>query len=440
MVRSERASQHTMKKMPLSRSLAALAACALLLAACGGGGGGGDDAAPGIEPAPSTTAPLPPIRPTTALGPSSQYQEIPGVPASCSIERQKNFARAYLDEVYLWYNEIVDVDPTQFASVPDYFSALLVRTPDANGLPKDRFSAVLPSSQVRDVLQAAAAPLALDTGLLSNHTGFVPVVQVVTSPGGRRAGYIQFNEHEFGAQDDLIAAFRQLQAQAVPDLVLDLRFNSGGFLYIAQTAASMITGPRAEGLVFERLQYNDKRQQETASSTLLFSSRLQSTESSQNTVGTLLPQLNLPRVFILTSGRTCSASESIINSLRGIDVQVILVGATTCGKPYGFRQRDNCGLAYFPIEFKGTNAKGFGDYTTGIAPTCAVQDNRTVSAGSASDPLLSGALTFIDTGACPTGTATGVQGSGSPIVRDGLQPTRPSWAGRLLLPQQQQQR
>ncbi|WP_460890679.1 S41 family peptidase, partial [Ramlibacter alkalitolerans] len=403
-----------MKKLSSSRSLAALAGCALLLlAACGGGG---DDA-------PAAAATGNGIRPTTALGSSVQYEGI------CDLETQKKFTRAYLDEVYLWYDEIVDVDASRFRNIPDYFDALLVRTPDANGVAKDRFSAVLPVARVpASPPSVAAASLALDPGLLANHTDAVPVTKVVTSPGGRRAGYIQFNDHEQGAQDDLIAAFRQIQAGNVQDLVLDLRFNTGGFLYVAQAAASMIAGPSAEGKVFERLQYNDKRDQESASDTFFFSSRVQTAET-QNPVGTPLPQLDLPRVFVLTSERTCSASESIINSLRGIDVQVIRVGATTCGKPYGFRQKNNCGLAYFPIEFKGTNAKGFGDYTTGIAPTCAVQDDATVLAEDPqADPLFRGALRFIDTGACPAGTATGVQSSASPIVTPPAEPARPAWA------------
>jgi hypothetical protein len=416
-----------MKKLPLSRSLAALpAACMLvLLTACGGGGGGGDTG-------PRTDGP---IRPTTALGSSFQYEGM------CDLETQKKFTRAYLDEVYFWYNEIVDVDASRFNSIPDYFDALLVRTPDSNGLPKDRFSAVLPASQVQRLLSAAGASLSLDPGLLADHTNAVPVTKVVSSPNGRRAGYIQFNDHELGAQDDLITAFRQIQGSSVQDLVLDLRFNTGGFLYIAQSTASMITGPSAEGKVFERLQYNDKRPQDTANGTFFFSSRVQvedrtSNGINENPLGTPLPQLDLPRVFILTSDHTCSASESIINSLRGIDVQVIRIGDTTCGKPYGFSQKNNCGLAFFPIEFKGANAKGFGDYTAGIAPTCQVQDNPTVPAGSASDPLLNGALTFMDTGACPAGTATGitVQQGAQPIVTRGAQPTRPFWAGRLLLP------
>ena len=57
---------------------------------------------------------------------------------------QKAFVRSYMDEVYLWYNEIPAVDPADYDNIPAYFNALLVRTPDATGVPKDRFSAVRP--------------------------------------------------------------------------------------------------------------------------------------------------------------------------------------------------------------------------------------------------------------------------------------------------------
>ncbi|HVE54013.1 MAG TPA: peptidase S41, partial [Ramlibacter sp.] len=110
---------------------------------------------------------------------------------------------------------------------------------------------------------------------------------------------------------------------------------------------------------------------------------------------------------------------------------------TTCGKPYGFRQKNNCGYAYFPIEFQGTNAQGFGDYTTGFQPTCNVAESGTPGDRN-NDSLLRGALTYIDTGACPAGTATNAQSAGTPILGSSEAPRRPGWAGRLLLPQQQQ--
>ena len=71
---------------------------------------------------------------------------------------------------------------------------------------------------------------------------------------------------------------------------------------------------------------------------------------------TPLPTLNLNRVYIITGPGTCSASESVINSLRGVGVQVYLIGSTTCGKPYGFYPTDNCGTTYFTIQFRGENA------------------------------------------------------------------------------------
>ena len=86
--------------------------------------------------------------------------------------------------------------------------------------------------------------------------------------------------------------------------------------------------------------------------------------------------------------------------------EVVLVGETTCGKPYGFQRKDNCGYAFFPIEFQGFNAKNFGDYTTGFAPTCTVADDPDIALGTPEEPLLKAALSHVDTGSCPPGTAS----------------------------------
>src|SRR5690606_29308167 len=73
--------------------------------------------------------------------------------------------------------------------------------------------------------------------------------------------------------------------------------------------------------------------------------------------GMPLPTLNLDRVYVITGNNTCSASESIINGLRGVGVSVYQIGSTTCGKPYGFYPQDNCGTTYFSIQFEGRNAQ-----------------------------------------------------------------------------------
>ena len=118
--------------------------------------------------------------------------------------------------------------------------------------------------------------------------------------------------------------------------------------------------------------------------------------------------MNLGRVYVLSSPGTCSASEAIVNGLRGVDVEVVLVGGTTCGKPYGFTAKDNCGISYFPIEFQGVNDKGFGDYADGFGPTttCTVAGDFSKALGDSSEGMLAAALNHRVTGSCG-GTATG---------------------------------
>jgi hypothetical protein len=392
---------------------ATFVAAAALLASCGGGGGDATPAAPAF--------PL-----------SASLANV------CTLDGQQKFVRSFLDEIYLWYDEIPAIKASDFATVPGYFNALLVKTPDANGQPRDRFSVAL-SASAANGLQPPRFSDALGSGvpsdLLQASGNSVPLARVVNSPNGRKVGYILFNDHNEGAQDALIAAFESLRSAGVSELVLDMRYNTGGFLYVAQAAASMVTGPRNEGRIFEQLRFNKKRQAESASSVFSYSSRVQTAETVYPT-GTPLPQLDLPRLYVLSSGQTCSASESIINSLRGIDIDVILVGGTTCGKPYGFHRQDNCALAFYAIEFQGYNAKNFGDYTSGFRAACPVADDLRTPLGNATEPLLAAALHHIDTGSCPA-AATGLAGllaQGQPGGGRQFAPSAsPSaWDGRLL--------
>lgn len=229
----------------------------------------------------------------------------------------------------------------------------------------------------------------------------VPVLtrSVVTALDGKKVGYLVFNDHLATAEAQLVEAVNYFAAQGIDDLVLDVRYNGGGYLYIASQLAYMIAGPaRIQGRLFERLSYNNKR---GAGTTTPF--------YNASTGSAALPTLGLARVYVLAQSGTCSASESIINGLRGVDVDVRLIGGTTCGKPYGFTARDNCGISYFPIEFKGTNAKDFGDYPDGFVPAgsgatgiagCAVADDLNHALGDTSEAMLATALAYRSTGAC----------------------------------------
>ena len=225
-------------------------------------------------------------------------------------------------------------------------------------------------------------------------------------------GYLLFNDHIATSEAGLVNAITTLRDAGVVDLVLDVRYNGGGFLDIASELAYMIAGStRTNGRTFELLQFNDQHTTRDpvtgeALAPIPFHS---SAEGFSVAAGTPLPTLNLGRVYVITGGGTCSASESIINSLRGIDVEVIQVGSTTCGKPYGF-MADNCGTTWFSIQFRGVNAKQFGDYpdgfspanTTGIAgvslPGCSVADDFLHALGDPAEGRLAAALNYRATG------------------------------------------
>lgn len=251
--------------------------------------------------------------------------------------------------------------------------------------------------------QLGSAPAASYSLRADNVTSTpVPTPLVIDLGPGNRVGYVLFNDHITTAEQQLINAVNMLKSgSGIQDLVLDMRYNGGGQLAIASRLAYMIAAPSTTaGKTFELLTFNDKNPFRLSVSQSLMP--FYSTSRS----GAALPTLGLSRVTVLTSQETCSASESVINSLRGVGVTVNLVGGTTCGKPYGFYPQDNCGTTYFAIQVKGVNQLGFGDYGDGFAPTCAVKgDDYDHQLGDRNEAQLAAALTLRSSGACPVAVA-----------------------------------
>lgn len=272
-------------------------------------------------------------------------------------------------------------------------------------------------SHIFSVLDAGATVPRTITLVSANVTSTpVQSVHTITAPNGKLVGYMLFNDHLATAESELVAAFSQLQSAGVQDLVLDIRYNGGGYLDIASEVAYMIAGPGpTTGQTFELSQFNSKYPtvNPVTGATLVPVGFHSTTQGFSTTAGQALPSLNLSRVFVLTTASTCSASESIINSLRGVNIQVIEVGSTTCGKPYGFYPADNCGVTYFTIQFQGINAQGFGNYPDGFTPQntvategvllpgCSVADDFTHALGDSAEGLLASALSYQSSGACP---------------------------------------
>lgn len=279
------------------------------------------------------------------------------------------------------------------------------------------------------VVRDAGASVNRSVTLVSASLVSKPVnrTRILTDGVGNKTGYILFNTFSpYSSENDIVTAMQGMKDQGVKDLVLDLRYNGGGLLAVASQLSYMVAGnARTTGKTFERLRFN------TAAGTLnpvtggannptpFYTTGLGFTVAN----GTALPALNLTRVFVLTTGSTCSASESVINGLRGVGVEVIIVGGKTCGKPYGFYPQDNCGETYYTIQFQGVNEAGFGDYADGFAPNnstdaygvkiagCAVGDDFGHELGDANEGLLKAAITYGANGTCPAATITAVGSS-----------------------------
>ncbi|QLG88635.1 peptidase S41 [Chitinibacter bivalviorum] len=231
--------------------------------------------------------------------------------------------------------------------------------------------------------------------LSADNISLTPVLLSKTfSNNNSQIAYLVFNEHIATAEQGLNTAIAQFKSANVDTLVLDLRYNGGGYLYIASMLSYMIAGPAATtNKIFEQSVYNNKRAAETTKDKVGFiNTSCLPDASGYCTKYEALPTLNLKKVFILTSASTCSASESIINGLRGVDVDVQIIGNTTCGKPYGFYGKSNCGISYFPMEFQGFNNKGFGDFADGFTPTCQANDDLSKPLGDITEGMLAAAL------------------------------------------------
>ena len=473
----------TQERRRRGRLALGLATAVAWLAGCGGGGGGADP---------------PPSQPT-ALAASSTLAEVCAAPRAAgtidpftgraygdvqgTIDDEKNFVRSWIDETYLWYQDVralpaTTLDASGYASAKSYFAVLKSPLTTASGAKKDKFhftydtpawvalaqsgvsygygfeialiSATVPRNATvayttpgaagatrvsrgtliltadgvdvvngtdTATLNAALFPTApgshsfvvQDVGSTVSRTvtlnaaavTSVPVQNVRTLPAPNdHVGYLLFNDHIATAEAQLVNAVNTLKAANVTDLVLDIRYNGGGYLDIAAELAYMIAGPvNTSGKIFERLAYNDRNPFTSRTTTFLSSS---SGISGGLPAGTALPSLGLGRVFVLTSADTCSASEAIINGLRGAGVTVNVIGGTTCGKPYGFFPKDNCNVTHFAIQFQGVNDAGFGDYADGFAPTCAVADDFTHALGDPAENQLEVALGLRNGGTCIT--------------------------------------
>ncbi len=202
------------------------------------------------------------------------------------------------------------------------------------------------------------------------------LLSTVINQGTHNIGYLMYNGFYSSYDGQLNTVFGSFQSQNVTDLVIDLRYNSGGSINTATKLASMITG-QFTGQVFAKQQWNAKAQSYYLSN---------NPGSLENKFMGGLNSLQLNKVYILTSKSSASASELLINCLKPF-INVVQIGDVTTGKNVGsitLYDSPNFGksnvnpshkYAMQPIVLKIVNKDNFGDYTTGISPTTLFQED-----------------------------------------------------------------
>jgi len=252
-----------------------------------------------------------------------------------------------------------------------------------------------------DVMQLGLGTLVDNTITDIGHSLAVTKVEMTIEPvlidsvleiNGKKIGYLLYDQFT-GDVNNLENAVAYFKSQNINDLVLDLRFNSGGYATTCDSLASMLAPSYTSGEVFLTYQWND----------LLTAAIIEEFGTQSDWFITVFPtppvNLNLSRLYVLTSGRTASASESLVNGLRPY-MDVILIGETTAGKytsAWFIDDKDhpsnNWGL--YLVTSRLSNKNGETDFVDGFAPDYLVYDDYTTPLGDQTEPLFAKAISLI---------------------------------------------
>ncbi|MEP6948939.1 MAG: S41 family peptidase [Ginsengibacter sp.] len=209
-------------------------------------------------------------------------------------------------------------------------------------------------------------------------------LDTVYNRGSKTIGYMVLNSF-LGDTSEIYGDFDRVMnnfaSQNVSDIVIDLRYNGGGYVSVQEKLADYLAPSSANGGVMMKETYNDKHQNDNT--TLYF-----------RKTGPLNPNHIL---FIVTQS-TASASELLINNLKPyMDVKIIGPGNTD-GKPVGFFPISTGDWYVFPISFRSTNSANYGGYFNGFAPDALVADGLDKNWGDPTEASLAEAMKYITTG------------------------------------------
>jgi len=244
---------------------------------------------------------------------------------------------------------------------------------------------------------------------------------------GKVVGYVVFNSFVSlsSTQSALNDVFSSFVTAGVTDLVVDLRYNGGGYVETAEYLSNLIAPSSANGSTMYSVYYNPTL---TSNSSVLLKNQVRRDQNNQlynysqidysvsaNTHKfSKKGALNVSRVFFIVSGSTASASELTINNVRPY-MNVQLIGSTTYGKPVGFFDISIGKYKMYIPEFETKNAQGQGGYYSGMSPATSTypgksaNDDATKEFGDPTEGLLAQAINYINKGVYITSTGLQVQ-------------------------------
>jgi len=219
-------------------------------------------------------------------------------------------------------------------------------------------------------------------------------------------GYLCFDAFYSSSKAELSSAFAYFSQCGCKDVIVDLRYNTGGYVDVAQLLASYLLGNSFTSNTFINYKFN--------------ALRAATYNKSDKFVSTSYP-MNLTRVVFITSGSTASASEVVITSIMPY-ASVTLVGSKTYGKPCGMEVLDyNKKYVFAPVTFEYTNSANYGQFYGGISVDIAASDDITHNFGERGETCLAAAISFLENG---TQTKAEVESITQPeIFREGKRNT-----------------
>jgi C-terminal processing protease CtpA/Prc len=208
--------------------------------------------------------------------------------------------------------------------------------------------------------------------------------------GDKKVGYMVLSDFIEMSKYEIDSIFRRFKKANISELILDLRYNGGGDVRIANHLASLIGGANVMNKVSEHMFFNKKYS--NLNKTSFFEAYNQN-------------QLDLDRLFVITSERTCSASERVIHNLQAshTGMKIVQIGKKTCGKPYGYEGVGIfCNKVLFAINTESTNGDKKGHYVEGLVPTCEADDDMFIALGDKEETSLKEAIYYIKNNKCST--------------------------------------